>query len=172
MINCSHCYNCKSVIVLLGAINEFEFVLLLYAAVYTVFAKGSLGLQFRHVSTDFKCCWYAFGFLWFAAWKILKSHLKRTKNSCIKFVPSFHVVYWSTDKLLTPLHLLQKFAINFIAFYCTDWGTYWCCILFCFMLIRQGRSIWGCWCCSYHSSWISGLCSEARHLQDNFGCKT
>ena len=25
MINCSHCYNCKSVIVLLGAINEFEF---------------------------------------------------------------------------------------------------------------------------------------------------
>ena len=24
MINCSHCYNCKSVIVLLGAINEFE----------------------------------------------------------------------------------------------------------------------------------------------------
>jgi len=25
MINCSHCYNCKSIIVLLGAINEFEF---------------------------------------------------------------------------------------------------------------------------------------------------
>ena len=25
MINCSHCYNCKSVIVLSGAINEFEF---------------------------------------------------------------------------------------------------------------------------------------------------